>query len=117
MSLNLKFFRLYLSQKSLADLPIKRLRKVYIARDEQDQSIFIRDFVSSVSGKTLLVTLPSYEQLNPVRYMSFVNQFREALNLQMFSFSADFRFEKRWTVNCLKKSALHYKNPQHYSRF
>ncbi|MGG2197705.1 motility associated factor glycosyltransferase family protein [Paenibacillus validus] len=104
-------FRLYLSQKSLADLPIKRLRKVYIARDEQDQSIFIRDFVSSVSGKTLLVTLPSYEQLNPVRYMSFVNQFREALNLQMFSFSADFRFEKRWTVNCLKNLPYTIKTP------
>ncbi|WP_248929420.1 motility associated factor glycosyltransferase family protein [Paenibacillus hamazuiensis] len=95
-------FRHLIAQKLLSDLPVKRLRNIYIERKAEDQTEFITDFVSGVSGKTLLIALPVYELVNPTRFSNFVTQFRETLNHQLFSFSADLRFEKRWAVNSLK---------------
>lgn len=98
---NIEVFKKYLEQKLIKDLPIENLAFLKVGLTDNDVTSFIEEFFSYIQGKTLLVTLPSYERFVANSYERFIKDFKKFLEGKRQGIAVNYSFQKRWTLNSL----------------
>jgi len=89
----------YMCHKKLDDLPLRRLKNLFVETSVGERLNFLNRFAGQLNGNILLVVLPSYERLYPELYKGFINDFKEHVRSQRSALHTDLAFEKRWTFN------------------
>lgn len=89
----------YLSQRKLNDLPLHRLKKIYVEFTPDFLGHHLQDFLKTVQEKVFFVVLPSYERIYKEQYERFFNEFRNAVSNTRSSLHVNIAFEKRWVIN------------------
>lgn len=89
----------YMCYKKIDDLPLRRLKNLFVETSVGERLNFLNQFAGQLNGNVLLVVLPSYERLYPELYKGFINDFKEHVRNQRSALHTDLAFEKRWTFN------------------
>lgn len=92
------FYKL-LCTKNLSDLPLKRLKRLYIGNSSADMHATASDFVNKVLDPVYLLIHPAYERLFQQEYEYFMGIFRSYVTGHRSSIRTNLGYEKLWTVN------------------
>ena len=96
-----EIFAHYLAHKSLADLPLKSLERIYIENTPAANVQFLANYADYINGEVLFVALPSYERLFPENYQEFTTIFQNILAGKRVALGTNYAYQKKWTLNSL----------------
>lgn len=92
----------YLSEKSLKELPIKRLKGIILGIDEQKIVSFLNNIIDKTRKDTIIVELPIHKSVFPKEYERFLDIFKRAIKNKKSELHTEFSFQKRWILNSMK---------------
>ncbi|PLS17875.1 hypothetical protein CVD28_09280 [Bacillus sp. M6-12] len=98
---NPAIFYHYICSRNLVGSNSKKLENVYVEVDSSSLQPYMNHFASQISGKVLLIMLPSYEQAFPEQCNNFRVVFKDKVQSKLLSLGADINFSRRWTLNSL----------------
>lgn len=98
---NPAIFYHYVSNRQLEALPLKQMKNLFVEWNQESGSQFITQFAYELKDDVLLIALPSYSRIFPSDYEQFMLMFKNKIQQKRYSFSADYVFAKRWTLNSL----------------
>ncbi|HHY74177.1 MAG TPA: motility associated factor glycosyltransferase family protein [Bacillus bacterium] len=98
---NLEIFYEYTKHRSINELPVHRLKEIYIETSREAGQQFLTRLTNSMQERILLVVLPSYERIYHDKFKAFIEDFKESMETKRFSFYTDTKFSARWTLNSL----------------
>lgn len=88
-----------LSMRNLNDLPLNRLKNLFIEFQPNDLPNHLAHFVDSISKETLIVTIPGYERCFSPQYKRFNQEFVQQLKNRKADLNVCLAYEKLWTIN------------------
>ena len=92
----------FLMNRRLDDLPLRRLKSLYVLfKDTETEGLTI-DFFNRYHDHPFFVTLPAYERLFKEEFEKYTTFFTDAIGLIMSNRHTQLAFEKRWTINSMQ---------------
>lgn len=114
---NPSIFYHYLSQKKLTDLPLQKLKNIYLDVNCGILEKFLTNFAENLNDeKVLLCVLPSYEKVFQKQYREFLEQFKNKVQSRIMAFAAEVTYSKRWTLNSLMNLPKTLETPSIFSK-
>ena len=92
----------YLSEKSLKELPAKRLKGIILGIDEQEIVSFLNNIIDKTRKDTIIVELPIHKSVFPKEYEIFLDIFKRTIKNKKSELHTEFSFQKRWIFNSMK---------------
>jgi hypothetical protein len=89
----------FLSNRSIFDLPLKKIKNIHLETSVQDRLNFLNHFANQLDENVLLVTLPSYERIFGEEQKEFLNHFKDNVSNKRSGLNTNLAYEKRWTIN------------------
>lgn len=91
----------FMNHRNLDDLPLRRMKSLYILFEPGDAEGITIDFFYRYHDKPFFVTLPAYERLYKKEFDHFTTFFTDAINLILSNRYTQLAYEKRWTINSM----------------
>ena len=92
----------YLSEKSLKELPAKRLKGIILGIDEQEIVSFLNNIIDKTRKDTIIVELPIHKSIFPKEYERFLDIFKRTIKNKKSELHTEYSFQKRWIFNSMK---------------
>lgn len=92
----------YLSNKSIKDLPYKRLKNIIVDNCTDETINFLNNVVDKKKGEVLLIELPIHKKIFLKEYEKFVDLFKKILRGKRSNLHTNYAFQKRWITNGMK---------------
>ncbi|NOV00469.1 motility associated factor glycosyltransferase family protein [Paenibacillus planticolens] len=96
---NLTFAYQWLSHRSLKGWNFKQIQNIILQTNEDNISYYIGEFLKSLTGEVLIITLPSYDRYFENQTTTFMNKFTEVVTNFRGTINANHAFEKLWVLN------------------
>nr|WP_254119808.1 6-hydroxymethylpterin diphosphokinase MptE-like protein [Bacillus sp. FJAT-29790] len=96
---NHEIFTLYLHEKNITQLPIHRLKNIFIETSDEAGKGFLESITHNIQERILLVVLPSYRKIFEEQFLRFSENFKVAVGSKRQSYYIDNLFSARWTLN------------------
>jgi hypothetical protein len=102
----------FIMNRRLDDLPLRRLKSLYIQFEDMEAEGLTIDFFHRYHDHPFFVTLPAYERLFKEEYDAFATFFTDAIRIILSNRYTILAFEKRWTMNSMSNFIhnLHNRN-------
>jgi hypothetical protein len=91
----------YLMTRRLDDLPLRRMKSLYIVFDPEIEETYTIDFFNRYHDRPFFVTLQAYQRLFSKEFERFSTFFVDSINLIRSNRYTTLAFEKRWTINSM----------------
>lgn len=91
----------YMKNRTVEKLPLKQMSNLFVEWSQEMGTLFLSNFADGIKGNVLLVLYPAYSRLFPKEYEQFLIEFKNRVQQKRMSYSADYSFANRWTLNSL----------------
>lgn len=105
----------FMNTCKLDDLPLRRMKTLYVLFDENDSEGYTIDFFNRYHDKPFFVTLPAYERIFNKEFEQYKTYFGEAINIILSNRYTQLAYEKRWTINSMINFASNLYNRNIFS--
>ncbi|MCZ8536937.1 DUF115 domain-containing protein [Paenisporosarcina quisquiliarum] len=101
----------YLSCKSIYDLPINNLVRIFTGTDEEILMRELKSLLQSSNGVLKIITLPVYEKIYSEQIELIMKELVESMKIKKSTLVTNVSFQKRWTINSIKNFPKVLKTP------
>jgi hypothetical protein len=91
----------FIMNRRLDDLPLRRLKSLYVPFKDTEAEGNTIDFFNRYHDRPFFVTLPAYERLFKEEYDKYKTFFTDAIGMILSNRYTTLAFEKRWTINSM----------------
>lgn len=94
-------FKVYLSHRSLMDLPLKNLKYLGTGETTEEFKDFLIQVMKSVEKKIVIFQLPVYERNYTSMIQKYMTEFFNYVRNERVNLRVNYRFQKRWIINSM----------------
>jgi len=104
-------FYQFLCHADLQQIPLNLVNDIYIENRPEDPNNFCSSYVKRIRNSALVIDLPAYHRIFPVKHKAFFTEFETQINERRNTLSTVSAFQKRWTINSIKNFIQVLKSP------